>query len=93
MIRDPILHVVVLALENHSFDQMLGCMKAVYPTLEGIDSDNVRTNRDDTGAKFSQAPLTERQMLLDPHHEVEHVRTQLDEGNSGFVHISFSISE
>ena len=30
---DPIKHVVVLMLENHSFDQMLGCMKEVYPEL------------------------------------------------------------
>ena len=70
MIRDPILHVVVLALENHSFDQMLGCMKAVYPTLEGIDPDNVRTNRDDTGAKFSQAPLTERQIRVTENYRI-----------------------
>jgi phospholipase C len=36
-VEDPIEHVVVLMLENHSFDQMLGCMKEVYPDLEGVD--------------------------------------------------------
>ena len=39
---DKIEHVVVLILENHSFDQMLGCMNAVYPGLNGIDLDVAR---------------------------------------------------
>src|SRR5260221_464730 len=82
---DPIEHVVVLVLENHSFDQMLGCMKAVYPQLEGIDLQNLRSNADDKGKPFQQGPTTERQMLLDPRHEVPHVATQLADGNSGFV--------
>jgi phospholipase C len=34
---DSINHVVVLMLENRSFDQMLGCMQPVVPGLEGID--------------------------------------------------------
>lgn len=83
--HDHIEHVVVLALENHSFDQMLGCMKEVYPGLEGIDPQNPRSNADDKGKLFQQLPTVERQMLLDPHHEVEHVATQLQHGNSGFV--------
>jgi phospholipase C len=42
---DPIKHVIVLMLENHSFDQMLGCFQGVYPELEGIDSAKpARTN-------------------------------------------------
>jgi phospholipase C len=82
---DPIRHIVILTLENHSFDQMLGCMQAVYPSLEGINPTTTRTNRDDDGREFDQVPSTERQMLLDPHHEVDHVRTQLQDGNSGFV--------
>ena len=32
---DPIQHVVVLMLENNSFDRMLGCMTAVYPQIDG----------------------------------------------------------
>jgi phospholipase C len=85
MAEDPIAHVVVLALENHSFDQMIGCMKAVYPELEGIDQAHPRVNKDTEGRDFAQVPGTERQMLLDPHHEVEHVLAQLENGNSGFV--------
>ena len=36
--NDPIRHVVVLMLENNSFDRMLGCMKGLYPDLEGVDA-------------------------------------------------------
>jgi phospholipase C len=55
---DEIKHVVVLILENHSFDQMLGCMKAVYPDLEGIDPANLRSNLDDKGTRFFQKKPT-----------------------------------
>ena len=36
-VADPIKHVVYLLFENHSFDQMLGCFKQVYPAMEGVD--------------------------------------------------------
>ena len=70
---DKIEHVVVLILENHSFDQMLGSLNAVYPDLDGVDHRN--KNTDDQGVDFFQIATTERQMLLDPHHEVPHVST------------------
>jgi phospholipase C len=80
---DKIEHVVVLIMENHSFDQMLGSLKAIYPELDGVDHAN--RNADDTGVDFFQIATTERQMLLDPHHEVPHVARQLQDGNGGFV--------
>ena len=49
MAADPIQHVIVLMFENHSFDQMLGCMKEVYPGLDGVDPANLRSNKDSTG--------------------------------------------
>lgn len=82
---DPIRHVVVLGLENHSFDQMLGCFKQLYPDLEGVDPAAPRANSDDEFHPYAQSPTTERQMLLDPRHEVAHVAVQLAGGNSGFV--------
>lgn len=82
---DPIKHVVLLALENHSFDQMLDCFKEVYPDPEGVDPQHLRSNADDKGRVYYQAETTERQMFLDPHHEVEHVATQLSGHNGGFV--------
>jgi phospholipase C len=74
-----------LMLENHSFDQMLGCMKQVYPTLEGIDPANPNQNEDDDGKVYAQTATTKRQMVLDPRHDVKHVAVQLQGGNGGFV--------
>src|SRR5437588_7300296 len=75
---DPIKHVVVLMLENRSFDQMLGCFKEKYPHLEGVDPHNPHENRDELGNLYRQQPTRERQMALalDPQHEGNHVRDQ-----------------
>ena len=41
---DPIKHVVVLMMENHSFDQIVGWTKSLYPNLEGVDVNNPKSN-------------------------------------------------
>ena len=69
---DPIQHVVVLALENHSFDQMLGALKAEFPELEGVTPQSPNENADRDGTVYHQVPTQERQMRFDPHHEVIH---------------------
>jgi phospholipase C len=82
---DPIKHVVLLLLENRSFDQMLGCFQEVYPNLDGIDpSAPPRVNGDGT-RDYQQVPTKEQQMPVDPRHENEHVLRQLEHGNTGFV--------
>jgi|HubBroStandDraft_6_1064221.scaffolds.fasta_scaffold1908275_1 phospholipase C len=43
--RGPINHVVVLMMENHSFDQLLGWTKSLYPALEGVDPNNLNSTR------------------------------------------------
>lgn len=65
--NDPIKHVVLLIMENHSFDQMLGCFKSIYPHLEGVDPHNLHSNTDSNGTVYQQKPSEERQMSLDPH--------------------------
>jgi len=35
----PINRVVVLMMENHSFDRVLGWTKQHYPDIEGVDPD------------------------------------------------------
>jgi len=84
-ISDPIRHVVVLMLENHSFDQMLGCMQAIYPELEGINPDNPQFNFDAKGNKILQKSYTETQIRLDPNHDCPNVLRQLSETNGGFI--------
>jgi phospholipase C len=33
---DPIQHVIVLMMENRSFEQMLGALRSLYPELDGV---------------------------------------------------------
>lgn len=82
---DPIKHVVLLMMENHSFDQMLGCFQQKYPDLEGVDPMMPRFNLDNNGNKIFQKATTEKQMALDPLHEVPDVLAQINGNNSGFV--------
>jgi phospholipase C len=77
MPNDQIKHVVLLALENHSFDQMLGSLKQLYPELEGVTPSTPNRNVDSDGTVYLQEPTEERQMPLDPHHEVQWVAEQL----------------
>jgi phospholipase C len=83
--NDPIKHVVVLMLENHSFDQMLGSLQEVYPGLDGVDAQHPHSNTDDKGVVYTQLSTTERQVLIDPYHNLEDVAEQLAGGNSGFM--------
>jgi phospholipase C len=83
---DPFKHVVLLMLENHSFDQMLGCMQAVYPELDGVPPGPVaRTNRDFRGQRYRQEPNDSLQVKPDPKHEHSNAVRQLAHGNGGFI--------
>jgi len=84
---DPIKHVVLLMMENHSFDKMLGCLTDVHSGLDGVDlqSASPRYNLDLAGNRVYQIPTDEQQMRLDPKHEAANVEVQLADGNSGFV--------
>jgi phospholipase C len=84
---DPIEHVVVLMLENHSFDQMLGSLSAVYKDLNGIDPKNLRGNPDypDPTKTIYQSETKLTSISLDPAHEFVNVNHQLANGGTGFV--------
>src|SRR5271166_458337 len=82
---DNIKHVILLLLENRSFDHVLGCFKEVYPKLEGIDPSTPRKNSY-SGQNYVQAPGAATFLKFDPRHELEHVLIQLSGGtNAGFV--------
>jgi phospholipase C len=83
MSEDHIEHVVLLMLENRSFDQVLGCFQSKYPDLDGVDP--TRFNVDSAGSKYYQNSGATKQTDPDPRHELEHVQTQLKDNNSGFV--------
>jgi len=76
---DPrIRHIVVLMLENRSFDHMLGLLAPEVPGLRGVSLgeysnvgiDGVRYDLTD-GARY------QGQLFVDPPHEFEHVHEQL----------------
>lgn len=85
---DPIKHVIVLALENRSFDHILGACQRVK-ALDGAVADPPRQNSCD-GVLYPQAEGAARVLANDPHHETPHVLAQLKpdatgQPNAGFV--------
>ncbi|NML32454.1 alkaline phosphatase family protein [Paraburkholderia antibiotica] len=83
--EDPIKHVVLLLMENHSFDQMLGCLDVVHKDLDGVRNAAGKSNTDGQGHTFSPRETRERQMKHDPNHEHKAVMAQIADNNSGFV--------
>ena len=61
---DSLQHIVVLMMENRSFDHMLGSLKAVNANIDGV-TDQI-SNPDTTGAPVKPQPLAEFQSQLDP---------------------------
>ena len=61
---DALKHIVVLMMENRSFDHMLGSLKAVNPQIDGVDG--TQSNPDTQGNKVFVQPLAEFQSQLDP---------------------------
>ncbi len=87
-VQDPIKHVVVLMMENRSFDHMLGGMRVVDPNVEGIDPDKPFFNTKTDGTKFEQQPIAKWVMSRDLDHEHEGAMAELGtkaDPMSGFV--------
>jgi phospholipase C len=87
---DPIRHVVVLMLENRSFDQMLGALQKVYLELDGTETAGPpRMNVAPDGKPVAQLPRADRKMKGDPRHEIDNALRQLSDEdgtpNGGFV--------
>jgi phospholipase C len=91
-------HLVVLMMENRSFDQMLGFLDGEEPfkaeRLRGVGA--AAANFDDAGNEYQpfewgagetmpKTPPGQRPKVLDPCHSPGCVHTQLENGNTGFV--------
>src|ERR1700674_818534 len=61
---DSLKHIVVLMMENRSFDHMLGALKAKDPRIDGLTGNE--SNLDITGAGVKVQPQAEFQSQLDP---------------------------
>jgi phospholipase C len=83
-VADPIEHVVVLMMENQSFDRIVG----LIPGVDGVDVAHLRSNPDLQGQPVEQNATTQLEMDHDPKHDFDDVKKQI-EGNgtpcSGFV--------
>ena len=79
---DNLKHIVVLMMENRSFDHMLGSLKAVNPQIDGV-TDQL-SNPDTTGAPVKPQPLAEfqGQLLPDPDHHFPAVDLQIFGGDT-----------
>src|SRR4051812_8539314 len=61
---DRLKHIVVLMMENRSFDHMLGSLSAVNPAINGLTG--AESNPDNTGVEIRAQPLADFQGQLDP---------------------------
>jgi phospholipase C len=70
-------HIVVLMMENRSFDHMLGYLQAEDPRIDGVDG--TQSNPDSAGKEIPVSPDADYQSQLqpDPGHDFESVRLQI----------------
>lgn len=90
--NDPIKRVVLLMMENHSFDQMLGSLAPFHPSKDGVpgldgipEEASPRSNADADGNVYYQRRTCALQMELDPDHDNKPVLEQIKDTNSGFI--------
>jgi phospholipase C len=79
---DNLKHIVVLMMENRSFDHMLGGLKAQDPRIDGLTGNE--SNLDTTGAKVTVQPkaLFQSQLDPDPDHHFPAVDLQIFNGDN-----------
>jgi phospholipase C len=87
--NDPIKHVLILALENRSFDHMLGVCQAVEPDIDGIPTGGPPRANSYAGQAYRQASGAARIVVEDPQHETPHVLVQLKADASGTPNAGF----
>ncbi len=87
-------HIVVLMMENRSFDQMLGFLEGEGLDVDGIGSAKPNFDREKReykpfewgpGQTVPPTPPGLKPKILDPCHSPDCVGTQLEKGNTGFV--------
>jgi phospholipase C len=89
-------HIVVLMMENRSFDQMLGFLEKEGLEVDGLGPGKAKTNYDadkepydsfewGPGETAPDPPPGHKPKILDPCHSPSCVKAQLKKGNTGFV--------
>jgi phospholipase C len=84
-------HIIVLMMENHSFDRMLGALLPYRPDGGGIVGMNPMASNDDNSPtplmpiNHVMAPTTTRLIHDDPMHDFSDVAEQIKGPNLGYV--------
>ena len=81
--REEIEHIIVLMLENRSFDHMLGSLSLRGYPVNGLQPGMF--NLDSTGKSVPPHLTTSLTLEPDPHHDLANVFEQLEGPNAGFV--------
>ena len=89
---DNLKHLVVLMMENRSFDHMLGGLKAVNPNIDGLTGNE--SNPDTTGAtvKVQASADYQGQLDPDPNHDFDTVDQQIFNGGTASMMQGFIAS-
>lgn len=90
----PISHIIVLMMENRSFDHMLGWLKQhLSPSIEGL-SNGQTVPRDPNDASKGSVPITRNGYDIspdDPRHDFDNITAQINNNlMNGFVYDSIS---
>jgi phospholipase C len=76
-------HVVVLMMENRSFDHMLGALQAENPKINGLSGQESNLGTDNEPAKVQPEAAYQGQLDPDPDHHFPAVHKQLYFGTPG----------
>jgi len=80
----PIEHIVIVMMENRSFDHMFGALALEGRTVDGLTGRE--TNPGVDGEPVGVFPLTDPAILFDPPHQWDESHLQWNDGaNDGFV--------
>jgi phospholipase C len=78
---DKLKHIVVLMMENRSFDHMLGALKAVDPRIDGLSGTEFNLDTSGAPAPVKAQAAFQGQLDPDPDHHFPGVDLQIFDGN------------
>jgi phospholipase C len=74
---DNLKHIVVLMMENRSFDHMLGSLKQKYPKINGLTGNESNPDTNGATVKVQQKAEFQSQLDTDPDHHFPGVDLQI----------------
>ena len=91
---DALQHLVVLMMENRSFDHMLGALKATNPAIDGLDGTGANPDQTGKRVKVEAKARYQGQLDPDPNHDFGPVNEQIFNGTAspdmkGFIRSYF----